>query len=92
MKNGNPTSLRIPDPGIAALFEQDARWQAWLDVEAALAKAEAELGIIPEAAAQEIVAKCDLSLFDKIASFSSIFQLIDKSLSLQSIVSSFSGE
>ena len=65
MKNGNPTSLRIPDPGIAALFEQDARWQAWLDVEAALAKAEAELGIIPEGAAQEIVAKCDLSLFDK---------------------------
>ncbi|MEC7648549.1 MAG: adenylosuccinate lyase family protein [Pseudomonadota bacterium] len=65
MQQGNPTSFRVPDPGIAALFEQDARWQAWLDVEAALAKAEAELGMIPEAAAEEIVKKCDLSLFDR---------------------------
>jgi len=65
MQQGNPTSFRVPDPGIATLFEQDARWQAWLDVEAALAKAEAELGMIPEAAAEEIVRKCDLSLFDR---------------------------
>ena len=65
MQQGNPTSFRVPDPGIAALFEQDARWQAWLDVEAALAKAEAELGMVPEAAAEEIVKKCDLSLFDR---------------------------
>lgn len=65
MQQSNPTSFRVPDPGIAALFEQDARWQAWLDVEAALAKAEAELGMIPEAAAEEIVKKCDLSLFDR---------------------------
>lgn len=65
MQQGNPTSLRVPDPGIAALFEQDARWQAWLDVEAALAKAEAELDMIPDAAAEEIVRKCDLSLFDR---------------------------
>ncbi len=65
MEQSNPTSLRVPDPGIAALFEQDARWQAWLDVEAALAKAEAELGMIPAAAADEIVAKCDISLFDR---------------------------
>ncbi|MBG05625.1 MAG: adenylosuccinate lyase [Rhodospirillaceae bacterium] len=65
MQQGNPTSFRVPDPGIAALFEQDARWQAWLDVEAALAKAEAELGMIPEAAAEEIVKKCDLALFDR---------------------------
>nr|MBC8242432.1 adenylosuccinate lyase family protein [Alphaproteobacteria bacterium] len=65
MQQGNPTSLRVPDPGVAALFEQDARWQAWLDVEAALAKAEAELDMIPAAAAEEIVRKCDLSLFDR---------------------------
>ena len=56
MQQGNPTSLRVPDPGIAALFEQEARWQAWLDVEAALAKGEAELGMVPDAAAAEIVA------------------------------------
>jgi adenylosuccinate lyase len=65
MRQGNPTSLRVPDPGVAALFEQDARWQAWLDVEAALARAEAELGMIPAAAADEIAAKCDISLFDR---------------------------
>ncbi len=65
MQQGNPTSLRVPDPGIAALFEQEARWQAWLDVEAALAKGEAELGMVPDAAAAEIVRKCDLSLFDR---------------------------
>ena len=65
MQQGNPTSLRVPDPGIAPLFDQDARWQAWLDVEAALAMAEAELGMIPAAAAEEIVRKCNLSLFDR---------------------------
>ena len=65
MQQGNPTSLRVPDPGISTLFEQDARWQAWLDVEAALAKAEAELGMIPAEAGDEIVRKCDLSLFDR---------------------------
>ena len=65
MDQDNPTALRVPDPGISGLFSTDARWQAWLDVEAALALAEAELGMIPEGAAREIVAKCDLSLFDR---------------------------
>jgi adenylosuccinate lyase len=65
MTQDNPTSLRVPDPGVSALLSLDARWQAWLDVEAALAKAEAELGMIPAQAAEEIVRKCDLSLFDR---------------------------
>ena len=52
-----PTSLRIDDPGVRALFTEPARFQSWLDVEAALARAQAELGIIPEAAAHEIVAQ-----------------------------------
>ena len=38
--------------------------QAWLDVEAALAAAQAELGIIPAAAAQAIAAKSRAELFD----------------------------
>ena len=59
-----PTAARVPDPGIRALFTREARWQAWLDVEAALARAEAEIGMIPAAAADEIVAKCRLDLFD----------------------------
>ena len=59
-----PTSLRIPDPGVRALFTEAARFQSWLDVEAALATAQAELGIIPEAAAREIVRKAHLSFLD----------------------------
>ena len=42
-----PTATRVSDPGLRALYRQENRWQAWLDVEAALARAQAELGIIP---------------------------------------------
>jgi 3-carboxy-cis,cis-muconate cycloisomerase len=59
-----PTSLRIDDPGGRALFTEAARFQSWLDVEAALAQAQAELGIIPEAAAREIARKAKLSFLD----------------------------
>ncbi|MCY3655246.1 MAG: adenylosuccinate lyase family protein [Chloroflexi bacterium] len=59
-----PTNLRVRDPGIRALFEREARWQAWLDVEVALAQAEAEVGMIPSAAAEEIERKARLELFD----------------------------
>src|SRR6266540_4901357 len=59
-----PTSLRIDDPGVRALFTESARFQSWLDVEAALARAQAELGIIPESAAREITRKAHLSYLD----------------------------
>jgi 3-carboxy-cis,cis-muconate cycloisomerase len=59
-----PTSLRIDDPGVRVLFTEAARFQSWLDVEAALAEAQAELGIIPAAAAREIAAKCHLKYLD----------------------------
>jgi adenylosuccinate lyase len=59
-----PTSLRIDDPGVRALFTEAARWQSWLDVEAALAQAQAELGIIPDHAAREIVRKARLEHLD----------------------------
>src|SRR5258705_1466544 len=59
-----PTSGRIDAPGVRALFTEPARFQSWLDVEAALARAQAELGIIPEAAAREIVRKAHLSHLD----------------------------
>src|SRR5437763_15483512 len=59
-----PTSLRIEDPGVRALFTEDARFQSWLDVEAALAQAQAALGIIPEAAAREIARKAHLKYLD----------------------------
>src|SRR5207237_8501380 len=59
-----PTSLRIEDPGVRALFTEDARFQSWLDGEAALAQAQAALGIIPEAAAREIARKAHLKYLD----------------------------
>ena len=59
-----PTSRRVADPGIRALFTEASRFQAWLDVEAALAQAQAELGVIPQAAADEISRKAKLELLD----------------------------
>ena len=59
-----PTAARVPDPGIRELFTREARWQAWLDVEAALARAEGELGMIPADAAVEIANHCRLELLD----------------------------
>ncbi|HEX6143419.1 MAG TPA: 3-carboxy-cis,cis-muconate cycloisomerase, partial [Geminicoccaceae bacterium] len=43
-----------------ALFDDQARLQRMLDVEAALARAQARLGLIPEAAAEEITARARL--------------------------------
>ena len=47
-----------------AAFADAARLQRMLDVEAALARAQAKLGLIPAEAAAEIAAKADLSRFD----------------------------
>jgi 3-carboxy-cis,cis-muconate cycloisomerase len=54
MSDELPTAARVSDPGIRALYRLENRWQAWLEVEAALAKAQAELGIIPKEAATAI--------------------------------------
>ena len=56
-----PTSLRLEDPGVRSLFTEASRYQAWLDVEAALAQAQAELNVIPSEAAAEITRKAQLS-------------------------------
>lgn len=61
----NPQDMRVPDPGMRTLFAIENRWQAWMDVEVALAAAQADMGIIPAAAAIEIAAKADFSKFDK---------------------------
>jgi 3-carboxy-cis,cis-muconate cycloisomerase len=61
---GEPTAYRIDDPGVRVLFSESSRYQAWLDVEAALAQAQAELGIIPQSAAAEITRKAQLSLLN----------------------------
>jgi len=65
MSDELPTAARVSDPGIRALYRLENRWQAWLDVEAALANAQAELGIIPEAAAKAIAAAAHYELLDR---------------------------
>jgi 3-carboxy-cis,cis-muconate cycloisomerase len=64
-----PTSGTLLGPlfstdAIASIFSDTARLQAMLDAEAALAEAEAAVGIIPSAAAQLIGAACRAELFD----------------------------
>ena len=65
MSDELPTAARVSDPGIRALYRLENRWQAWLDVEAALAKAQEELGIIPDGAAAAIASRARLELLDR---------------------------
>jgi 3-carboxy-cis,cis-muconate cycloisomerase len=65
MSDELPTAARVSDPGIRALYRLENRWQAWLDVEAALAKAQEELGIIPMGAAAAISRAAHLELLDR---------------------------
>ena len=59
-----PTSFRVGDPGIRDIFGEASRIQAWLDVEVALAQAQAELGVIPGYAAEEIERKARYEYLD----------------------------
>jgi 3-carboxy-cis,cis-muconate cycloisomerase len=52
------------DAGTSALFTPRAFFQRMLDVEAALARAQAELGVIPKGAAKPIAAACRADLHD----------------------------
>src|SRR6516164_6270783 len=65
MSDELPTAARVSDPGIRALYRLENRWQAWLDVEAALAKAQEELGIIPQGAAAAIARAARLESLDR---------------------------
>jgi 3-carboxy-cis,cis-muconate cycloisomerase len=65
MSDQLPTAARVSDPGIRSLYAQENRWQAWLDVEAALAEVQAEMGIIPAEAGTAIASKAHLGLLDR---------------------------
>ena len=51
-------------PSVKALFSTEQTWQSWLDVEAALALTQAELGMIPAHCGQEIAKKASLENLD----------------------------
>ncbi|AEG43010.1 adenylosuccinate lyase family protein [Isoptericola variabilis] len=61
---GRFTEGRVPDPGIARLFTRENRWQARLDVEAALALAEADVGLIPKESARAIALTARIEKLD----------------------------
>ena len=54
-------------PAMRAVFSDKARLQRMLDVEAALARAQAKLGLIPVEAAKEITAQADVAHFDLVS-------------------------
>jgi 3-carboxy-cis,cis-muconate cycloisomerase len=58
----NPALIARPE--VAAIFSDRGTIAAMLQVEAALAQAEAECGVIPESATGPIAACCDASLYD----------------------------
>ncbi len=55
--------LFVP-PSLEKAVSTDAWFQAMLDAESALAQAEAQSGVIPDAAAEEIAASCLIERFD----------------------------
>ncbi len=57
-------SKTIDDRGIKELLGSQAKYQTWLDVEAALAQAQGELGVIPKAAAEHIAARAEVKNLD----------------------------
>ncbi len=65
MSDTLPTATRVSDPGIRALYRLENRWQAWLDVEVALARSQAQRGIIPAAAADAIAIAARLENLDR---------------------------
>jgi 3-carboxy-cis,cis-muconate cycloisomerase len=63
---GSTSHSRLPDSGLRDLLSVDARRQRYLDVEAALALAQAECGVVPGSAAAAIVASARLELLDEV--------------------------
>ena len=51
-------------PALEKVFSDEGRIQSWLDVEAALARVQGRLGVIPADAAQEIDAHCKVEKID----------------------------
>ena len=71
MKRSSSTAEGLLDrlfgsPAVDALVDDGAWLQAMLDVEAGLAQAEADAGLVPASAAAEIAAACQVALFDAV--------------------------
>ncbi len=58
----NPCVFSTPE--LEHIFDEKARYQRWLDFEAALARVQGEMAVIPQAAAEEIGRKAKLKYLD----------------------------
>jgi adenylosuccinate lyase len=69
MSSAHPADSRIfghlwTTPEVSALFSDEGRTQAWLDILAALALAQADVGLVPAEAAEAIRAGADVTRLD----------------------------
>jgi 3-carboxy-cis,cis-muconate cycloisomerase len=60
----DPLESTLTTPEMLAIFDEPRLFQAMLDFEAALARAQAAAGVIPAAAAEAIAAACRVERFD----------------------------
>ncbi|KMK68279.1 lyase family protein [Puniceibacterium sp. IMCC21224] len=74
------------------LFARDTLWQSWLDVEAALARAQAELGMIPDWAAADIIAAATLDTIGRDAMEADVRRTMAPILSLTRLLGAAAGE
>ncbi|SMX43807.1 lyase family protein [Actibacterium lipolyticum] len=74
------------------LFARDTLWQSWLDVEAALARAQADLGMIPAWAASEINAAADLDKLGRDALDADVKRTMAPILSLTRLLGKAAGK
>ncbi|WBM70764.1 adenylosuccinate lyase family protein [Buttiauxella sp. WJP83] len=60
----DPTSYTLNRNGFENIYDDANIYQTWLDIEAALAKVQIELGIIPKEEGEVIIKHCDITLLD----------------------------
>ena len=86
--------MNFHDAGLSpqTVFSRANLWQAWLDVEAAMAQSQAEIGMIPQWAADEISARAKLELFDTDALERSVAETMAPIVSLVRALSAACGD
>lgn len=85
--NEKPRAPLTPE----TLFSRHVLWQSWLDVEAALARAQGRLGMIPEWAAIQISAAADIDRLDSEALAADVARTMAPILSLTRFLAAAAG-
>jgi len=75
-----------------SIFARSSQWQAWLDVEAALARAQADIGMIPDWAAAKISAAAQLDVIGHDALVADIGRTMAPVLSLTRLLAKAAGD